>query len=56
MPNIQKDLEHAMRLVAPVVASIGLALECKTVRRSALKGSIDALRKAADLLEGLGAN
>jgi len=51
--NIKDDLEQAMRLVAPVTASIGLALECKTFRRSTLKGSIAALRKAADLLEGI---
>jgi hypothetical protein len=51
--NIKADLEKAMRLVAPVVASIGLALECKTFKRSTLKGSVRALREAADLLEGI---
>lgn len=53
MTNIKSDLDQALRLVAPVVASLGLALECHRFKRSALKGSVQALRKAADLLEGI---
>jgi hypothetical protein len=42
-----------MNLIAPVAGSLALAIECKRLSRSKLLGSIEALRKAADILEGI---
>lgn len=53
LTNIKADLEQALKLIAPVNASLAIAIELKTFRRSTLQGSIQALRKAADLLEGI---